>query len=192
MANHVLVAYDGSPQSEEALNYALEEHADAEITVLTVIDPVAAGYSPNMRLPHAAEEWYQDAKADAEELLEAAAETGDEAGVSVTTAVGVGRPANAIVEYAADNDVEQIIVGSHGRSGVSRILLGSVAEAVMRKAPVPVTIVRWGDGRKPKANGNRDVEVTADVDEDVSFDHDVGPSGGEDAASGEDAGSDEG
>jgi nucleotide-binding universal stress UspA family protein len=46
------------------------------------------------------------------------------------------------VDYAAEHDIDHIVVGSHGRTGASRILLGSVAETVARRSPVPVTIVR--------------------------------------------------
>lgn len=160
MTSHVLVAYDGSPHSEDALEYAFEEHADGRITVLTVIDPVAAGYSPSMRLPHAAEEWYERAKADAEDTLAEVEQLSDERGIGVNTAVGVGRPSNAIVEYAADEGVDHIVVGSHGRTGVSRILLGSVAEAVMRKSPVPVTVVRWADDGTNSSGTVDDAEDT--------------------------------
>jgi len=176
MADHVLVAYDGSPQSEDALEYVLEEHLNTAITVLTVIDPVAAGYSPNMRLPHAAEEWYESAKADAENLLVEAEALADQRGVDVDTAVGVGRPANAIVEYAADKDVGHVVVGSHGRTGVSRILLGSVAESVMRKSPVPVTVVRY-ENDDPGSQSNGDADLAVEADEDVAFDHDADPGG---------------
>jgi nucleotide-binding universal stress UspA family protein len=54
----------------------------------------------------------------------------------------IGRPSRAIVEYAEEHDIDHIVMGSHGRSGVTRILLGSVAETVVRRSPVPVTIVR--------------------------------------------------
>jgi nucleotide-binding universal stress UspA family protein len=52
------------------------------------------------------------------------------------------RPARAIVDYAEEHDVAHTVVGSHGRTGVTRVLLGSVAENVMRRAPCPVTVVR--------------------------------------------------
>jgi nucleotide-binding universal stress UspA family protein len=56
-----------------------------------------------------------------------------------------GQAANAIVAYAEDHDVDRIVVGSHGRRGLSRFLLGSVAERVARRAPGSVTIVRESD-----------------------------------------------
>ncbi len=139
---HVLVAHDGSPKGEQALNHALDTWGDDRVTVLRVIDPVAAGYSADVTLPSGAREWYESTRAEAEAMLEDAAEEAEDRGVEVDTAVEVGRPAATIVEYADDHDVDHIVVGSHGRTGVSRILLGSVAESVMRRSPVPVTVVR--------------------------------------------------
>ena len=55
---------------------------------------------------------------------------------------GPNRPADAILDYVEANDVDHVIMGSHGRSGISRILLGSVAEIVARRSPAPVTVVR--------------------------------------------------
>ncbi|PSQ18107.1 universal stress protein UspA [Halobacteriales archaeon QS_8_69_26] len=142
MAEHVLVGYDGSPRSEAALDHAIDEHADARITVLSVVNPLAAGYGADVTLPSGAEQWFRNAKNEAESLLAEAEERAAEAGVDVETTVGVGRPTRAIVEYAREHDVDHIVLGSHGRTGVSRIILGSVAESVMRKSPVPVTVVR--------------------------------------------------
>jgi len=53
-----------------------------------------------------------------------------------------GRPATEIVECAAERDTDQIVMGSHGRDGAARLLLGSVSETVVRRSPVPVTVVR--------------------------------------------------
>jgi len=54
----------------------------------------------------------------------------------------VGRPARAIEECAEEAAVDHVVIGSHGRDGIARILLGSVAETVVRRSPVPVTAVR--------------------------------------------------
>src|SRR6056297_1422823 len=139
---HVLVPIDGSPQSDAALEYALEEFEDTEITVLNVIDPIEAGYTSQATVPGYSEEWFEQSKAAADELFEDAQAAADEYGVDLATATEVGRPSRTIVSYAEDNDVDQIVMGSHGRSGVTRILLGSVAENVVRRSPIPVTIVR--------------------------------------------------
>lgn len=60
----------------------------------------------------------------------------------IQTEIKTGEAARTIVEYIDDNSIDHIVIGSHGRKGVSRVLLGSVAEKVARRSPTPVTIVR--------------------------------------------------
>lgn len=146
MTKRVLVAYDGTPQAEEALEFAADEWGDQEITLLYVINPVEAGYSAGVGIPSGGEEWFEQAKADAEELFE---EANAAFGGELRTETAVGRPPQAIVEVAAgeSDDVDapefdHLVIGSHGRTGVSRMLLGSVAEKVVRESPIPVTVVR--------------------------------------------------
>lgn len=144
MSDHILVPYDDSPLSEHALEHALSEHGDAAITLLHVLDFVDAGYSAPLEtsLPGYWEEWYEDAQEDAEELFETAQRTADEYGVTLETDVVVGQPGRSIVEYIEDHPIDHVVMGSHGRKGISRLLVGSVAETVVRRAPCPVTIVR--------------------------------------------------
>ncbi|WP_267640713.1 universal stress protein [Haloarchaeobius amylolyticus] len=143
MAQHVLVAYDDSPQADHALRLALTEFDDAgRMTLLTIIDPADAGYSRNLAIPSLPEEWYEQRKTAATERLGTAQRAAAQVGVDAETDIVVGRPARRIVDYANEHDVDHIVTGSHGRSGVSRILLGSVAEAVIRHADCPVTVVR--------------------------------------------------
>ena len=137
----VLVPYDGSELAVSALEYASERYDDAEIVLLYVLDLVEAGYDapPGAELPVFRSEWYEDAAEKAERILEASRSLVDAEVESETVA---GRPARAIVEYAEENEIDEIVLGSHGRDGVERILLGSVAETVVRRSPVPVTVVR--------------------------------------------------
>ncbi|MFD1647318.1 universal stress protein [Haloarchaeobius litoreus] len=142
MDRRVLVAYDDSVQSTEALEFALEEFADATLVVLTIVDPAEANTRRAFSMPTFASEWYEEAREDADELLAEATELASAAHVDIETELAVGRPPKTIVEYAKEHDCDHIVTGSHGRSGVSRILLGSVAETVVRRSPVPVTVVR--------------------------------------------------
>jgi len=142
MATHVLLAMDGSDQAQDALDHVLEEHADARVTVLHVIDPSRATYGAQAGIPPSSEEWFEAEEARAEELFAEVRERTEAAGVEVETTTEVGQPSRAIVEYAAEHDVDQVVIGSHGRRGLSRVLLGSVAELVVRRSPVPVTVVR--------------------------------------------------
>lgn len=139
MADRILVAFDGSEQARRALEFAVGEWPDAAFTLLYIIDPARAGSSPTAGVPSGAEEWYEGEKRDAESTLaDGAALVGRE----VTTDIVVGRPAQSVVDYADDHGTDIVVVGSHGRQGLSRVVLGSVAEEVVRHSPVPVTVVR--------------------------------------------------
>ena len=141
---HVLVPYDESDGSKRALEHALAQYPDATVTLLHVVDLVDAGYASPVdgTVPGFWEEWFESEKAASERLLDTGRERATEAGVDVQTETVVGRPTRAINEYVAEHDVDHVVMGSHGRSGVTRVLLGSVAEGVVRRAPVPVTVVR--------------------------------------------------
>jgi nucleotide-binding universal stress UspA family protein len=141
MSKDVLVPLDGSDAAMEAVAFVYEQFPDATVTLLHVINPSRAGYGAQAGIPSFSEEWYDDAEAAAEELFEAARADAPAAS-TVQTSVEVGQPSRVIVEYADEHDIDQIVMGSHGREGVSRILLGSVAETVVRRAHVPVTVVR--------------------------------------------------
>ena len=144
MTEHVLVPMDASPLSADALDHALEKHEDAEFTVIHVLDFVDAGYGAPMEstLPGYWEEWYESANEEAESLFEDAQAQADDYDVDLDTDAIVGQPGRSIVEYADEHAVDHIVMGSHGRSGLSRLILGSVAENVLRRAHCPVTIVR--------------------------------------------------
>ncbi len=142
MGKTVLVAIDGSPQSDEALDHAIDEFPDADLFGLTVIDPAEAGYAVEGAAAEFPQGWYETAEDEANTILEEAAERAAEVGVELQTASEIGRPANTIVSFADEHDIDHIVMGSHGRTGMSRILLGSVAETVMRRSSVPVTVVR--------------------------------------------------
>ena len=139
---HVLVPVDGSEPSDAALAHAFEQFGDHDLTALYVMDPVDGTTTWG---PGSAGDWLSTAEDRAEAVLSTAEERAAEAGRDLATDSVVGRPARAIVEYADDHAVDHVVVGSHGRDGISRVLLGSVAETVIRRSPVPVTVVRDRD-----------------------------------------------
>ncbi|MHB9286798.1 universal stress protein [Halobacteriales archaeon Cl-PHB] len=142
MGKRILVPVDDSEHAREACELVCTDFPDAELVLLHVINPAEAGYSAQASLPSFSEEWYQEEKGRAEDMFEDIAKTALECDVSVEEVIEVGKPTSTIVEYAEENDVDHIVMGSHGRSGVSRMLLGSVAETVVRRSPVPVTVTR--------------------------------------------------
>lgn len=144
MTDHVLVPIDESEQSDTALEFALSEYSDGRITALHVVDPGA--FYGAVALETAAPTTYDELQARQEEAAERivsnAEERAEERGIAIETQTMVGDVANSIVEYADGHDVDHVVIGSHGRSGTSRVLLGSVAETVARRSSVSATIVR--------------------------------------------------
>lgn len=143
MAHRILVPTDGSPQAQEAIDYAMREFPDATFVALTVLNPTEMGAGgTEMGMASYADQWMEAEEKRAEERFEELDTLAADRGVSLETDTVIGRPARAIVDYAEEHDIDQIVMGSHGRDGVSRILLGSVAETVVRRSPCPVTVAR--------------------------------------------------
>ena len=135
---HVLVPVDDSDPSWAALALACETYPDARITALHVLEPIHG--EPAMWLSEDQRE--AAAARETGELFAEVNATASEYGVTVETESVYGTPARTIVNYTEEEDVDHVFVGSHGRTGVSRVLLGSVAEGVVRRSPVPVTVAR--------------------------------------------------
>ncbi|MGM0372571.1 MAG: universal stress protein [Halobacteriota archaeon] len=139
MTKRVLVPMDDSEMATHALEFVIETHPDAEITVLTVVGEPSSmmGQATGLAL---AEDLESKADEYAAPVLEAARETAARAGVEIQTDVAVGHPARAIINHAEDYDL--VVLGTHGGSLSDRLLVGNVAEKVFRRSPVPVTVVR--------------------------------------------------
>ncbi|GAB3019551.1 universal stress protein [Natronobiforma cellulositropha] len=137
---HVLVALDDSEPARVAFDYALETFPDADITAVHVVDISGSVYGEYGHV--GADALLEQKREDAAALFDDLLETAPPHDGSITTETAVGSPARELVAYADEHDVDHVVIGSHGRSGVSRVLLGSVAEVVARRAPCPVTIVR--------------------------------------------------
>lgn len=139
MISRVLVPMDGSDMSERALEYALEVHSEADVTVLYVAgEPSpfmgeAARFALDDDLESIAEE-------RAETVFDRAREIAASRDAEIDTAVAVGHPARAIVSRAENFDA--VVIGSHGGSLTDRLFVGDVAKTVFRRSPVPVTVVR--------------------------------------------------
>jgi len=138
----VLVPIDGSKESHQAFEYACETISPDTVVLLHVITPSSL-YSHNADPGMYTEAMYEAQKERAEGLFETLRENIDiDPKIKIETIIDVGRPANKIVTFADENDVDHIVMGSKGRDGAARVLLGSVAETVVRRATVPTTVVR--------------------------------------------------
>jgi nucleotide-binding universal stress UspA family protein len=139
MISRVLVPFDDSEMARRALEYALEVHPDADITVLTVVGEP----SPMMGEASAiaiAEVPLEKAREIAEPILENAREIAAGEDGRVETAVEIGHPARQILNRAGEFDA--IVLGTHGGSLSDSLIVGNVANAVFKRSPVPVTVVR--------------------------------------------------
>lgn len=142
MNDRILVPLNDSEPARHALVEALEVFGGrSEFVVFHVIelDHLTHGGSGL-----AADELEDTRREAASELFDEAQATADDYGVTLETLVGKGDAAEAIVDAADSHDVDHVVMGSHARSGLPRILVGSVAESVVRNAPVSVTISRPG------------------------------------------------
>ncbi|MFP4188891.1 MAG: universal stress protein [Halobacteriales archaeon] len=137
---NVLVPYDGSEYAKEALLHAVDTYPDARLHVLHVIDPV---YRGGEKQPKAAwwNMWYEDREKRAQTLLDEAREMLDDHGRDVTTEHRTGKPSEEILLSIQENDIDVVVMGRQGESGLSRLLLGSSAKRVARHADIPVTLV---------------------------------------------------
>jgi nucleotide-binding universal stress UspA family protein len=145
----ILVPTDFSETADSALTYAkaLASQLGASVHLLHVFaDPyTSAAYASEVYAPMPPEVRARALK-DIEECLRERLD-GEGAEVMGTTAVVTGLTAKQIVRYAAEHGIDLIVMGTHGRRGVSHILLGSVAEHVVRTARCPVLTVREAAAR---------------------------------------------
>jgi nucleotide-binding universal stress UspA family protein len=136
-ANKILFPTDFSPSGQEALRWAtvLARDTGASLTIIHVEEPPMAYGGGEMYFP--AEE------GNSEELRQALVKVvPTDPKVRFEHKLLSGDPATAIVEAAAEEKADLIVIGTHGRTGLTRLLMGSVAEAVVRRATCPVLTVK--------------------------------------------------
>ena len=147
MYERILVPTDGSDAAELAVEEALDvaEKFDAAVSTLYVVDTDAAEVSlgteqvDRIRAGRFGE--MDELEARAREATEFVAEKGRERGIEVEEQFRGGRPHAVIADFAEDHDIDLIVMGSHGRTGIQRMLLGSVTERVLRSTHRSVLVV---------------------------------------------------
>ncbi len=137
----VLVPFDGSDPAADALEYTLTQLESDAVTALHVIEGISEYGTEGIEGTYL-EEQLQKLSEEADELLDTAERLASEQGTEIHTATEYGRARRTAIEYGTANGFDQIIMGSHGRTGISRIVLGSVAETVARRSPIPVTLIK--------------------------------------------------
>ena len=144
MLKHVLVPLDGSKLAEDAIKHALDLLGPGgKITLISAVDvpevPIY-GYYPPTTVPD-----YESAKDDllpqAKTYLQGIAGGLADKGVTIAIEAEVGEPAHVITEFAQKLHVDAIVMSTHGRSGLSRWLFGSITNKVLSAKPCPVYVV---------------------------------------------------
>lgn len=148
MYKHILIATDGSDVGQKGLDHGLSlaKALGARVTIVTVSEPFPlfagsdAGYAPSATM---IENYQAEQKSAADTILTAANQVADRVGVSVETIrLDSVAPAEAIVEAAKSHNCDLIVMGSHGRRGLGRLVLGSKTSEVVAHGHVPVLVVR--------------------------------------------------
>jgi len=149
MYKHILISTDGSDVARKGVDHGLTlaKNLDARVTVITVTEPfpvyastAAAGWAPGPIDMAGYEEGQKDF---ADKVLASAKEAAGKLGVAAAVLhVPDARPAEAIVDAARSEGCSLIVMSSHGRRGLGRLLLGSQTSEVLTHSPVPVLVVR--------------------------------------------------
>ncbi len=145
MYKNILLPLDGSPLSEKAIPYAAEmaRKFGARLHLLRcMMLPEAAMVGMDVTLPQHYADFQTEEKKHIEQYLERQSQTPELKGLVEHVRVPFGAPGEAILEYADVEQVDLIVMSSHGRSGFSRFVYGSVAEKVMHHAQCPILVVK--------------------------------------------------
>lgn len=138
---NIVIATDGSENTQKAISYGIEiaKLSGATVHALYVVDtssfssiPMDAGW----------EAMYEILKKEGEKAVSEVKKQGEAAGVDVKEVIEEGHPSNAILEFSENNNVDLVVMGTLGKTGLDRFLMGSVAEKVVRGSKIPVMVVR--------------------------------------------------
>ncbi len=147
MYDSILVPTDGSAVAENAVDHAIDiaSKYEADVHALYVVDldamDLAVGTEQIDRFKQGDLSDLPELEQRAREATAYVADRASEHGLEVTEAVVAGNPRKRIAAYGEENDIDMVVMGSAGRGGVRRMLLGSVAERTLRATTIPVLVV---------------------------------------------------
>ena len=145
MYKHILIATDGSELARKAVDQGLglAKTLGAKVAAVMATEPWGAETPPEIAISYPIEVYEKDAAAHADKVLTAVRSAAEKLGVSCDTKhLSDQYPAEGIIAYAKDENCDLIVMASHGRRGLSRLLLGSQAIEVLTHSSVPVLICR--------------------------------------------------
>jgi len=145
MFKHILIPTDGSDLSRKALLYGIQlaKESKAKVTALTVRPPYVIGSMDMIGVVGSQDEFEAETQRYADYALTQARMAADAAGVTIETVQDVGdQPFRAIIDSAKAHGCDLIVMASHGRRGMSALLLGSETVKVLTHSTVPVLVYR--------------------------------------------------
>jgi nucleotide-binding universal stress UspA family protein len=144
MYKHILIATDGSELAGKgvATGMALAKALKAKVTAITATEPWTAMMTGEAAVAFPIEEYEKAGAENAARILSAVSTTAKNEGIACETVHVNGFPAEAIVETAKAKECDLIVMASHGRRGLSKLLLGSQATRVLTLSTVPVLVCR--------------------------------------------------
>lgn len=138
---NILIATDGSENTQRAISYGIEIAKLSKATVYAL-------YVVN-KFPIISENWtigkeniYEIVRSEGEKAVSEIKKIGEASGVEVREVILDGYPSNEIMDFAENNNIDLIVMGTLGKTGLDKLLIGSVAEKVVRASKVPVMVVR--------------------------------------------------
>ncbi|WP_323190795.1 universal stress protein [Halostella sp. PRR32] len=152
MYDRILVPTDGSDGVERAIGHAIDlaEAHGASVHAVYVVNTASYGTLPMETSWEGISDMLRD---EGEAAIDRVRDIAAGTSVDVEGSLVDGTPSKEIVRYAEQNDCDLIVMGTHGRGGIDRLLLGSVAERVVRSSDVPVLTVRVGEPSEERAEG---------------------------------------
>jgi nucleotide-binding universal stress UspA family protein len=150
----VLAPTDFSSHSEKAVRFAcsLAERFEAELHLVHVLSEIIPAGPDPLLMPVMPPQFYEESEARARETLKRLLQPSWGKPASITTAIRWGSPVEAIVDYCKEMAIDLLVIATHGRTGLSHVLLGSVAERIVREACCPVLTIR--DIKKTASTGD--------------------------------------
>jgi len=137
----ILIATDGSEYTKNAVDYGIDiaKSTGAKLFAIYVVDTAAFASIP---MDAAWESMYELLKQEGDLAIKYVAQRAEAEGLEVEGNLIEGHPADEIIRYSEKNSISLIVMGTLGKSGLDRFLLGSVAEKVVRNSKIPVLVVR--------------------------------------------------
>lgn len=137
----VLIPVDGSSHADQAAASLISRHQAEQIDIhlLNVQIPVESGHARMFVNKDELDAYYRD---EGRKALASAAKLLKDAGVPFTEHLAIGHTAETIINFAQQHQFDEIVMGTHGRTGLTSVLMGSVASDVLKSSKVPVTLVK--------------------------------------------------